>query len=166
MNVENYGELIAKHDDLHLNFIRSRLLQSALSFYNYSIDLSWQVLWLYYGPSFYSLYDDPTYYYREIEKCNRENLKVRLHLAKADYIMKHVDSFIGESEVSKVRKKYNYLKHRGTFYTPGVGKQQSYLMGAVDGRKFKMIKREVFDIDEWTENLINFDVLFLNILRK
>jgi hypothetical protein len=166
IELDNYGELIAENDELHLSFIRSRLLQSALASYNYCIDLSWQVLWFYFGESRYRLYDDPDYYYKEAQNCNRESLKVRLHLAHSDHISRHLDLFLSNDVISKVRTKYNYLKHRGTFYTPGFGEQYKYLMGGANGRSFKMVEREVFDISEWKRNLIAFDEHFYQYFNQ
>jgi hypothetical protein len=159
LEIENYGELIAEHDEIHLAFIRSSLLQSALSFYNYCIDLSWQVLWFYFGASKYRLYDE-NYYDEQAKNCNRENLRVRLHLAHFDHINSHLDEFSGEQQFTKVRTKYNYLKHRGTFFTPGAGVQYSHLTGGVNGRSFRMVERDVFDIQEWKTTLIAFDESF------
>jgi hypothetical protein len=166
LEVDNYGELISEHDNLHLTFIRSRLLQSALFFYNSCIDLSWQVLWLYHGESKYRYFEEPQYYYEITKECNRESLKIRLHLAMKDYINKHIDIFMGLENTVKVRSLYNYLKHRGTVFTEGLGRNASHLMGAVDGQKFKMITRENFDLSEWKARFIEFDIKFFEYFNQ
>jgi hypothetical protein len=45
LKLEDYGQAISKHDEIHLKYIRAKTIQSALAFYNYCIDLSWQVVW-------------------------------------------------------------------------------------------------------------------------
>jgi hypothetical protein len=60
-----------------------------------------------------------------------------------------------------IRKKYNYLKHRGTFEFEGLGVIQKCSMASVNGVSLPFLRREEIDIKELETNLIEFDMLFV-----
>lgn len=170
LDVENYGELISKHDEIHLAFIRSSFIQNALVFYNICIDLSWQVIWLFYDNSGYDLIYKNRYM-ESSKECDFKSLTVRLSYMRslADTAMDkdniimlndHMVKFFNNILALKVRNKYNYLKHRGAYYYDGLGMNDSNLGFVVNGFTPKMITREELDINDWVDTLISFDILF------
>lgn len=169
LDVENYGELIAQTDDLHLKFIRSQFIQNALVYYNISIDLSWQVLWLFCKePSFDLMYENK--YVDTTKDCNLETLRETLDYMSSfpsiekktlDMLLNHMISFFNDELPLKVRHKYNYMKHRGTYYIDGLGMNDKTLGIVVNGVNPLMLTREELDINEWKETLIKFDNSFV-----
>lgn len=168
---ENFGQLISIHDDLHLRYIRSKFLQSSLAFYNYAIDLTWQVAWFYVGDSSYLFMENQQLYDQFAKKCNKECLFDKLSMYRKDYIKSHLIDFFNQELTFSIREIYNYVKHRGTLYTSGLGIQYRNSMFSIkniDGEEYNptMITRKVLDVDEWHCKLIEFDKLFFNYFEK
>ncbi len=163
---ENFGQLISQNDDTHLGYIRSKFLQSALSFYNYAIDLSWQVIWFYLGDNSFLFMEKPTYYQKYSGFCNFPTLLEVVGLRGREDFRQHLIAFNNNPLTLEVRQLYNYVKHRGSLYTKNLGEQYNrMLMGYVSGSieyTPQMITRKVFDLNEWKEKLIAFDQLFFN----
>lgn len=162
---DNYGQLISVNDDLHLKYIRSKLLQSSLAFYNYAIDLTWQVAWFYVGDNSYLFMEKPELYDTFAKKCTKEALFNKLSMYRKEHIRIHINDFFNLELTTSIRNVYNYVKHRGTLYTRGLGEQYSNFMlffQDSDGEEYipKMITREVFDLNEWHSKLIDFDKSF------
>lgn len=163
---ENFGQLISQNDGTHLGYIRSKFLQSALSFYNYAIDLSWQVIWFYLGDNSFLFMEKPTYYQKYSGFCTFPTLLEVVGLRGREDFRQHLLAFNNNPLTLEVRQLYNYVKHRGSLYTKNLGEQYNrMLMGYVSGSieyTPQMITRKVFDLDEWKEKLIAFDQLFFN----
>lgn len=165
--VENYGEIIEDDDLLNKTYIKSTLLQSALATYNYCIDLSWQVAWFYCAPDkYYGLIDNEEKYLNYCKECNYSALRVQLELGRRDGLLEFLDLFQTIDIVKRVRSEYNYMKHRGSYYVPGLGKQYSHMLASVDGTHFKMITRNEFGVEDWQGKLIQFDKLFTDYFNK
>ncbi|WP_345806252.1 hypothetical protein [Bacillus subtilis] len=163
LEVDNYGQLISKNDDLHLNYIRSKFLFDALALYNYCIDLSWQVLYLYHGDCHFGVVQDEKYYLQATKDCDKESLRGRLVLvAKREEIYEYVMNFFNEPLTNEIRQAYNYIKHRGTFHIEGLGLNESTVPIGMDGAQLKMINRRSINIEDWKEKLIKFDISFVN----
>jgi hypothetical protein len=160
IEVDNYGDVIAEHDELHLNYIRSKFLLSALSNYNYSIDLSWQMIWLFYGYIDYGHLYDKDKYLKATKDCTLESLRELLRYRKNYNLYLNIDNFFNSNLTRKVREKYNNLKHRGTFHFNGLGIQDDTLAISVDGYRHKMFKRPTIDLYEWKKVLTAFDIHF------
>jgi hypothetical protein len=161
---DNFGQLIAEHNDLHLKYIRSKFIQSALSYYNYAIDLSWQVVWFYLGDNSYLFMENQDYYGKYSGLCTNPNLLELVKMRNREDFRLHVNAFNSNPLSGEVRQLYNYVKHRGSLYTKDLGRQYNrMMMGYRQGdEEFtpSMITRKEFDLNEWKEKLIQFDQLF------
>ncbi|NMD72433.1 hypothetical protein HHO41_19365 [Bacillus sp. DNRA2] len=160
MNVDNYGQLIGKDDYLHKQFIKSKFLFDSLAYYNYSIDLSWQVLYFYFGDKDYGVLQDKKRYEQLSKECNEQNLRLQLWFHNQKKLSKYVFDFFNDQKTKEIREIYNYLKHRGTFYIDGLGENDEFLPINLNGSRLRMINREEVDLSEWKEKLIQFDVFF------
>lgn len=160
MEVDNYGQLISKHDDLHLTYIRARFLMDALAFYNYCIDLSWQVVWVYYIEDKYEIINDEKEFLRAMNRCKLPELSYELTLLRKIKIRDHIVGFFDMHLTKLIREKYNYIKHRGTFYFEGLGRNSKRFSITVDNFAPKMLSREEWDINEWKSKLMEFDIAF------
>jgi hypothetical protein len=166
MEVDNYGQLINEHDDLHLTYIRTKLVQSALSNYNYALDLSWQVIWFYCAPNIYELIDDEDFYTSYSKACTTDKLSLKLYLGHKDGIAKHMHDFLAIETTKQLRSKYNYLKHRGAYFTLGFGEQYPTFMGSINGVNYKQLTMPELDLDQWKSDLINFDIAFTDYFER
>lgn len=167
---DNFGQLISKHDELHLRYIRSKCLQSALAHYNYAIDLSWQVIWFYLGDNSYLFMERPELYEKYSTLCNEKSLYFKLDICKFDYLKKHIISFFNADSTTKLREIYNYVKHRGSLHTEELGDKFSHyrISYQVGDIKYQppMITRKSFDLDEFKEAIINFDISFYGYFQQ
>ncbi|QDZ88690.1 hypothetical protein [Priestia megaterium] len=162
MEVDDYGQIIEKPNDINLKFIRSKFLFDALALYNYCIDLSWQVLYLYYGDAHVGITQDEEYYLQATKDCNMESLEVRLSIAKRDGVYNHVRGFMDRDLTHELRKSYNYIKHRGTYHIEGLGLNDDVLpIGLGEDLQIKMLNRQTLHLDEFKEKLIQFDISFV-----
>lgn len=167
---DNFGQLISTNDDTHLKYIRSKFLQSALSFYNYAIDLSWQVVWFHLGDNSYLFMEKQDYYNKYSGLCTFPSLLEVIALRGRESFRQHLISFNNNPLTLEVRQLYNYVKHRGSLDTRGLGERyNNMMMGFVsNGLEFvpKMITRKEFDLELWKEKLIEFDKLFFNYFNQ
>ncbi|WP_393960297.1 hypothetical protein [Priestia megaterium] len=163
LEVDDYGQLITENDSLHQTFVRSKFLFDALALYNYCIDLSWQVVYLYHGDAHFGVIQDDKYYLQATKDCDMTSLQGRLvKVNKRDGLFKHIDDFFNEPLTEEVREAYNYIKHRGTYYIEGLGLNESVLpIGLPGDVEMKMLKRRTMDLEEWKEKLIKFDLSFI-----
>lgn len=163
---KDFGD-ISGPDDLSKRYLASTFLQSALATYNYCIDLSWQVAWFYCAPSdAYYLIDEEKEYIDYSKKCTFDILGLKLRLGKKTELANHLNAFYSNDLTKKIRSEYNYLKHRGSHHTPGLGEQRSHMIASIDGEQLKLLQRNVFDIDEWFDKLFEFDQSFTKYFEK
>lgn len=158
---DDLGEFSTEANEAGKTLLASTFLQSALASYNYCIDLSWQVAWFYCAPDdAYDLIDNEKVYIDYCKQCTFEALSLKLKLGRRFEVFRHLNDFLSSEITVRVRSEYNYIKHRGAYYTPGVGEQRPYMFGSVNGERLKVLTKNIFDVNEWLDRLINFDNLF------
>lgn len=163
LEVEDYGQLIGKNDDIHFAYIRSKFLFDALALYNYCIDLSWQMVYLYHGDAHFGAVQIEEYYIQASKDCDYESLKGRLvKVNKRDGLFDYIDKFFNDKLTNEIRQAYNYIKHRGTFHIEGLGLNEDSVPIGLAGYQLKMLNRKSINIEEWKEKLIQFDISFYN----
>ncbi len=174
----DYGQMVSKeengkHSDINLNFIRSFLIQNSLMYYNNAIDISWQVLVMFCDETGLDLiYKEGQY--KKVSSCEFQELKDRLmywescHTSESKTLRAlhdHIDNFFNAPLTRQIREKYNYIKHRGTFYFPGLGMNCKTLSFGFNGKTPLAIAKDEFNIEEWKEILISFDIAFVNYFQ-
>ncbi|GED34124.1 hypothetical protein P9G84_31640 [Brevibacillus centrosporus] len=153
--------MIGENDNFHKTYARAHFYLYALACYNYCIDLSWQVVWLFYVVNDFLPIEDEGYYEKLLEECKYQELRFQLTLLKKFKHRKFKDDFIyGNPTTQQIRETYNHLKHRGMFHFKGLGKQRPHLMGSVNGQSFKTLTKREIDINEWKYKLVEFDISF------
>lgn len=174
---EDFGQMVSKeedgsHNDINMNFIKSVLIQNALMYYNNAVDISWQVLVMYCDESGLDLiYKEGQY--KKVSSCEFLELKDRIrywassHTSESktlEILHDHINDFFN-GPLTQIREKYNYLKHRGTYYFPGLGMNLKTLSIGFNGMNPMAIAKEEFKIDEWKEILISFDLAFVGYFQ-
>ena len=155
---DNLNAFMVNDDESGLQFIRSHLLLNSLMLYNICIDLSWQVLWLRFEVKDLELINNKKIYERSLNNCNFETLQYQLTLAREIKIRNYIrESFNGWTDF---RRKYNYYKHRGSFFIEGLGENEDKLMISINGETPKCFSREEFNLSDWTDKLIEFNGQF------
>ncbi|WP_195238708.1 hypothetical protein [Romboutsia sp. 1001285H_161024_C4] len=162
IRAEDFGELIDGNDELSKAVMRSTLINNSISYYNYCIDLSWQVLWLYYNPNIieYSIHKREDYL-NATKDCNLEGLKLRLALAKQNKLSTYAEDFFNKKTTQCIRKKYNYIKHRGIYHIDGLGANDKESLLNHNGFKLPLLYREELNLDNIMSELIEFDKSFV-----
>lgn len=171
--VENYGEMISQHDEIHLTFVRSRFLANSLAYYNYAIDLSWQVLWFYWGDSSYLFMEDNDLYEKYAGLCSIKSLNELLRRYSDDSIREYINSFFQNDLTQEIRRSYNYIKHRGIMHTPELDVQYTNSLIAIrtdlsqdEEYSFSLLTKRTFELQEWSLKLIEFDKIFHSYFRE
>ena len=160
--VENYGDLIDEDENgLGRIVIKSTIMNNCLSYYNYCIDYSWQVLWLYYNTVDKSYFNSMDKYIEFMEKCNLKKLKKLLIDKEEKQLCKHIEAFFNNNKVKTIRKKYNTIKHRGFYHIEGLGENYKESIISIDGKRLPLLHREELDLNKLKEELIEFDNLFV-----
>lgn len=153
---DEFGQLVNSDDEISTLYFKSILMYNALSCYNICIDLSWQVIWLYLSDFGLDLIYNKKLFDRYLNGCNLTTLNYQLTLAKENKIKDYVNGFFNSDLTQKVREKYNYYKHRGSFYVPGLGENFRNLPFSFENYDLKQFTRDEFDLNEWIEILIKF----------
>ncbi len=158
----NYGELIVDDEaGLGRAVIRSTIMNNCLSYYNYCIDYSWQVLWLYYSDMDESAFNNMDKYIEFMKACKLEVLNPLLRRKNENVIRRHINTFFNRDEIRRVRKKYNTIKHRGFYHIEGLGANYKESAISIDGDRLPLLHREEIDLNELRQELIEFDNLFV-----
>lgn len=158
----NYGGLIDDDESgLGRAVIRSTIMNNCLSYYNYCIDYSWQVLWLYYSDMNESLLNDMESYIAFMERCKLARLNPLLTSQGEQTIHSHINVFFNREEVRRLRRKYNTVKHRGFYHIEGLGENYKESAISVNGERLPLLHREKIDLNELRQELIEFDNLFV-----
>ena len=124
-------------------------------------DLSWQVLFLYYGEESDELICNDKYYQKVLNQCNYIHVIYRLTLARDYKVRSYIEKFESNELWNEMRETYNYYKHRGSFYILGIGKQyKESLMSYENGRLPLLCERE-FDLDLWEKRLVEYSREFM-----
>ena len=161
-----YGSFVKGDNQSGLIFMRSQLLLNSLVLYNILIDLSWQVLWLRFEQEEIELISDKKKYDHSLNDCNFINLQYRLTLAREFKIRDYVKARFESQLWMEIRKKYNYYKHRGSFFIPGLGENRGKLMFSINGQQPKCFNRQEFEFEQWSEKLIEFNNQFLEYFQN
>lgn len=158
LDVENYGQLISKHDEVHLLMIRSKFLFEALALYNYLIDLSWQFLYLVCGDAYKGVVFNEKYYLQSLKECDAESLEGRLvKICGLTELYNKTTNFFKEPLTREIREAYNYIKHRGTYQIEGLGLNDTHAGITMDSKTIPFITRRTMNLSDFTEKLIEFD---------
>lgn len=161
---EDYGDMIATQDQLHLNSVHSNFLMNALNFYYFAIDLSWQVIYYYSFDSSYYFLCDQNEYDKYGKSCNYDNVLRALEYRNDYAILDILKDFSNNDLVLELRNLYNYMKHRGTIHFEGLGQQYSQPMFQVkvgnENITFGLFTKREQKIDELKSKLIALDKLF------
>ncbi len=163
LRAENLGDLIDEDaNGVGKAVIKYMFMNNSISYYNYCIDLSWQVLWLYYNPEMnkYSIHSREDYL-KSTKDCTLGELKYPLSLAKQEKLYDSVAEFFNSETTSRIRTKYNYIKHRGVYHIDGMGENYKTSMMSYSGRHLPLLYREELDLEEMKSFLIEFDKSFV-----
>lgn len=161
---EDYGQMVSDSDESSLIMLRSNFFVNALNFYNFAIDLSWQVLFFYTSDNSLYFLSSPNSYDKYSNLCNYETLVNKLRYRRELRLLQISNTFYSNNLVRELRELYNYLKHRGTLHFEGLGEQfgspyMSVKIGKEDITYNMFVKRNI-SIDELKNKLKDFDILF------
>ncbi|MCY9093403.1 hypothetical protein P9C69_15620 [Bacillus subtilis] len=177
----NFGQLIYKHDELHLKYIRSKMLQSALAFYNYSIDLTWQVAWYYLGDDSYLLQENSELHTWFAKQCTYPKLLNLIKYRKSfvwsstyqnsKLLENLITDFFNADYTLEIREIYNYMKHKGSLHINTLGYQYNKTAIGLDTEGEEtyfpsLITKRDIDLDIWVEKLIEFDKRFYDYFNN
>ncbi|KQO18466.1 hypothetical protein [Paenibacillus sp. Leaf72] len=172
---EDYGHLCDKNDNISMKFVESMFIWDTLFYYNNSIDLTWQVVWYYYYVDTYELLYDEDVYNKIADKCDLPSLNALLDLRVshpsvegqlAAKVKISINQFFGNDTVVKMRKMYNYIKHRGCFHVDGLGSNDKFSNFSVNGLHFKMLTRQEIDLNETSLLFEQYDGLFVDYFNQ
>ncbi|EJR31146.1 hypothetical protein [Bacillus mycoides] len=158
--IDDFGERIVLAHNNSLKRLHLKFLFDALASYNYAIDSSWQMIYLYLGEEEYEILLNKQKYYKALRGCTRENLLYLLRLAGNKKVYYCVESLFNDLITKELREYYNYIKHRGTYNIEGLKESIHRFPFEVEGKEFRGAYRETLNIDTLKRRLIEFDVLF------
>jgi hypothetical protein len=164
--IDDFGERIVFSQNKSLKRLHLKFLIDALASYNYAIDSSWQMIYLYLGEEGYGILLNKQKYYKALMGCTRENLLYLLRLAGNRKIYHCVENLFNNSITSELREYYNYIKHRGIYNIEGLKEDKHRFPFEVEGREFRGAYRETLNIDSLKKRLIEFDVLFFEYFKS
>ncbi|MFB5191999.1 hypothetical protein [Alicyclobacillus fastidiosus] len=153
---DDYGELV--HDENGKLVFRAQQLYQALFHFNACIDFSWQATWLYVQEeSLDLLYDDLLE--KAAKEFDLEKLLCQLTLAREFKLRDHITNYFNSVQV--FREKYNYLKHRGTFYIPGIGSNDGTTGFKYNEIDLHAFRRRELNFKSWEHELMDFYFQFI-----
>lgn len=161
---DDFGQLVSVNNEHSLLMVKSNFLINALNFYNFAIDLSWQVLFFYTSDnSLYFLCKEGAYD-KYSGLCNYDRVLKMLEYRKEYSLIYKLKSFRDNDLVQRLRKLYNYLKHRGTIHFQGLGEQydKPYMTVNIEGKDitYNMFVKHEVAIEDLYGELLEFDQLF------
>lgn len=163
LRARNFGDLIDNDGNgVGRATMQYMFMNNSISHYNYCIDLSWQVLWLYYNPEMnkYSVHSREDYV-KSTKDCTLGELEYPLSLAKQEKLYDRVVEFFNRETTSRIRTRYNYIKHRGVYHIDGMGENYKTSMMSYNGRCLPLLYREELNLEEMKSFLIEFDKSFV-----
>lgn len=161
IEAKDYGGLVyPKGDTLGTISLQANFLLNALAFYNYCIDISWQVCWFYYGDYGWDIIEDQSKFSKASTKCTFDELNYILTLARDIKSRNIYREFFNDNLTVELRGKYNLVKHRGSLHFEGLGVQYENIGIRINGETPKMLVNEVVNIDRLKDKLIEFDIMF------
>lgn len=153
---KEYNNLIGSDTPEGLIFIRSHFLQNSMILYNICVDLSWQVVWLWHENEKLNFLDKKILN-DSLQGCKLDILLYDLTLMKEFKIRNYMRERFQSKLWVDSREKYNYFKHRGAFHIPNLGVNPSKVMFDVNGYQSNCFQKREFNLEEWSENLIEFN---------
>ncbi|KMT23112.1 hypothetical protein [Clostridium cylindrosporum] len=165
MDNDDYGNFAS--DEISKLFVNTLLIQNALIYYNFAIDYSWQVMWLYYSPMIKDMMPTNELYESTIKECDYQKLRLRLTLANEFKLRKfYLENFFENNNTQEIRKLYNFIKHRGTVHFPGLGMNENKASVGLFGMEMPLISRESIDPDKLKNQLIDLDNMFVEYFEE
>ena len=156
INNQDFGDFA--RDYISIKFVKTQLIMNALNYYNFLIDFSWQLIWFSIRSDLNDRLMTSKIYNDVAKECNYEVLRYNLTLLQdyktRDYILR---DFFKNDLVQEIREKWNFLKHRGSFYFEGLGENPEIMMFTFNNLRVPIVNRQTLDIDEYVEKLIKFD---------
>lgn len=175
--LRDYGDMSSK-DAVSILYTKSGFIENALIYYNISVDLFWQILWVYYDNTISDKLATDALYQESIKDCNYQELLLGLTLCK-DIKMREMikDFFDKNSFYLAIRPLYNYLKHRGTYYIDGLGLNdkkamfnlkleakffENHNLPVIDELEIPLVPRKELDLENTAQLLEEFDKSFVS----
>lgn len=164
-----------KEDTNTHKFMKTMTLLNALSYYNYALDHSWQVIYLYCANknNLELIYDN--LYKETLRDCSlnkvNELLNIAIKLAedrKKDdiiYVKQLTNNFFNNDNTVYIRELYNHLKHRGMIHTYGLGENNINLPFSIENfrpRKLPIVEIIQEDLYEKLTQYHNDFVFYLD----
>ena len=169
----NYGDL--DQDELDKNDIQKIFLQNSLIYYNFCIDLSWSMAYLYCLPikSNNNILKDEVDNAEKIVnyefinnylKSNSKNTVVE-YRNKLKELLKIINEFWNKILSSEFRKMYNYTKHQGAYNLIGINLDDFMKIEGIN-TNIEIIKSPEFSKDIITNELLAFNNEFIIYMDK
>ncbi len=143
----DYGD-ISSRDAVSILYTKSGFIENALIYYNISVDLFWQILWVYYDNTVSDKLATDALYQESIKDCNYPELLLGLTLCRDIKMREMIKDFFDKNRLYlSMRPLYNYLKHRGTYHIDGLGLNDKKAMFnlKLEAKFFKDRNLPVFD---------------------
>lgn len=152
----DFGDFANSNDST--KYVKFQLILSALHYYNILIDLSWQLIWFYIRTDLNKSILTKETFENVAKECNYDILRYNLALGKKNKLKSfYLESFFKTKQTQAIRKKWNYTKHRGTYYFHGLGMNDSTMMGKVNDLYIPLVSRPELDLEILKDELMNFD---------
>lgn len=160
-DIKEWGQIKLKSESAK-QLMKKKNLLDAVSYYNYVIDLSWQMLFLYSGENSYRLLIDVDLLDKYLKTCNFEILSYQLTLANKKNLLHIVKDFFYDKLTLDLREIYNHIKHRGTYDIDSYRKNRF----PIDIGDSLLVKpnRKNLDLEHLRKCLIDFDSKICNYL--
>lgn len=169
---DNEYASVFKESNMGNELVKTSSLYSALAYYNYTLDYSWQVIYFYCCDE-----KDWDFVYRKkyntiSRECEKRVLikhinRCRLRDNKKLKVLKTlVLTFDAEKNTKYIREYYNYLKHRGMIYTDLIGDSNDELHYTIQGITAKKLPIEKVNLDELYDKLVNFHNSIVEYISK
>lgn len=169
---DNEYSSIFKDSNMGNELVKTSSLYSALSYYNYTLDYSCQIIYFYccdekgwdfvYRKKYNNLSREceKRLLKKHITRCRlRDNKKLKS--LKRLFFM-----FDTEKNTKDIREYYNYLKHRGMIYTDLIGDSNDELHYTIQGITAKKLPIEKVNLDELYDKLANFHNSIVEYISK
>lgn len=171
---KNYGDLISC--EFNSKVLKKLFVQNALLYYNFCIDLSWQMVCLF---CLTKKECDFNITNEEIKKIEKEvtfeyvieNLKYQCKIANDDtkeklkLLLKNIDMFWNKKINDGFRNIYNYIKHQGAYDILDISPESKLKIEGID-TDIKVLRSYEFNIDEMTRTCLNFNNEFIDYLER
>lgn len=167
---KNYGDLCGD-DEISRLYTKTHFLINSISEYALCLDLSWQVIWAYIQPSSFEYLMSFKHKDMEVE-CNRENLCMQLDCAISQNVIKAttlktiMKDFDDDSDVIRLRKLNNSIKHHGTIHFENLGANFTSMMFTLNGETVKTLSRKTYSVGEIEELLFTYHMKFQIYFNK